>query len=249
MDPLPSHAPASRPLVTLCPRRVLIALLGATALLVAASLAGQVLKYRFGHDHVYGLVNVFDVDREMNVPTWYSASTLLVAGALLALIARTWSEHPGRAARYWWGLSALFLYSSVDEASSIHELLIPVLRQTTFLPGPLYYGWVIAGFGLVAVVGALYARFVWRLAPPVRRLFLLAAAAYLGGALGVEMGGAAHAFTQGTENLGYSLWTTLEEALEMVGVAIFIYALLRQVEGGGPVRLRVTAGDAPGAAA
>jgi hypothetical protein len=88
---------------------------------------------------------------------------------------------------------------------------------------------------------------VWRLAPPVRRLFLLAAAVYLGGALGVEMAGAAHAFRHGTENLGYSLWTTLEEALEMAGVAVFIYALLRQVEAGGPVRLRVTAGDAPGA--
>ncbi len=128
---------------------------------------------------------------------------------------------------------------SVDEASFIHELLNPALRQTRILPGPLYFGWVIAGIVVTVVVGALYARFVWRLLPGVRRLFLLAAALYLGGALGVEMMSAAHAFRAGTDNLTYSVWTSVEEALEMTGVAVFIYGLLRQLETDGPVAFRI----------
>jgi hypothetical protein len=137
------------------------------------------------------------------------------------------------------GLAGIFVYLSADEASFMHELLNPALRPTRLLPGPLYFGWVIAGIVVTVVVSALYARFVWRLLPSVRRLFLLAAALYLGGALGVEMVSAAHAFRAGTDNLAYSLWTTVEEALEMAGVAVFVYGLLRQLEAEGPVVFRV----------
>ena len=55
----------------------------------------------------------------------------------------------------------------------------------------------------------------------------------------MEMAGAAHDFHHGTDNLSYSLWTTVDEAMEMAGVAVFIHGLLRQMELDGPVTLRI----------
>jgi hypothetical protein len=68
---LPELTPS--PTVSINPQRVMLVLLVAAAALLGASLAGQVLKYVFNHDHVFGLVNLFNVDGEMNLPTWYSA--------------------------------------------------------------------------------------------------------------------------------------------------------------------------------
>ncbi len=79
---------AQSPTVSLTPQRVMLVLLVTAAALLGASVAGQVLKYRFNHDHIFGLVNLFNVDGEMNLPTWYSAATLLLAAALLAMIGR-----------------------------------------------------------------------------------------------------------------------------------------------------------------
>jgi len=223
--------------ITLSPWATFLVLSATAAVLLVGSLAGQVLKYRFNHDHVFGLVNLLNVDLEMNLPTWYSSATLLLAAALLAIIAGRRAATEDGKAGYWAGLGAVFVYMSADEGASIHELLTPVLRQPAFLPGPLYYGWVLAGLPASFVVAVLYARFVWRLAPEVRRLFGAAAMLYLGGALGVEMAGASHAFRHGIDNLAYSLWTTLEEGMEMAGVAVFVYALLRQMEREGTVTL------------
>ncbi|RPJ70541.1 MAG: hypothetical protein EHM24_15250 [Acidobacteria bacterium] len=238
MTELPQVATSS-PVVSLRSQRVMLVLLLPAAALLAASLAGQVLKYGFNHDHVFGLVNLFDVDGEMNLPTWYSAATLLLAAALLAIIGRVHSVRRDGDARYWFGLAVLFLCVSTDEASFIHELLNPALRQTRFLPALLFSGWVIPGMALTVVVATLYAGFVRRLSPAVRRWFVLAAILYLGGALGVEMASAAHAFHYGRANLAYAVWTTVEEALEMAGVAVFVYALLRQLETEGPVAFRI----------
>ena len=229
---------SSNPMLVVSSRAAAVVLSIAIFTLVAASVAGQVLKYRFNHDHMFGLVNLFNLDGEMNLPTWYAATTLLTASVLLWIISRARRASGDGDARYWAGLAAIFLYLSADEAAFIHELLNPVLRPRHFLPGFLYYGWVVAGIAAVAVVGLLYTGFVLRLAAPVRRLFILSAFLFVGGSLGIEMLSAQYAWRQGTDNLEYALLTTLEEAMEMTGVAVFIYALLRQLSACGPVSLR-----------
>ena len=57
------------------------------ALLVLADVAGQISTYYFGHPAVLGLVALFDLDSEANMPSWYSASVLLICSGVLALIA------------------------------------------------------------------------------------------------------------------------------------------------------------------
>ena len=59
-----------------------------------------------------------------------------------------------------------------------------------------------------------------------RRWFLLSAALYVGGAVGMEMINGKFHETYGRRNVPYHLLTALEETLELAGVTVFTYALL-----------------------
>ena len=96
--------------------------LGAVVLLLLLA-NGLSLWFEFGlgRPTVYGFVQEFDVDRENNVPTYFSALILLIAGCLAGLIA-LWQVAQGSVfARHWIALAPLFLFLSVDEAISLHE--------------------------------------------------------------------------------------------------------------------------------
>lgn len=49
---------------------------------------------------------------------------------------------------------------------------------------------------------------------------------YLGGTLGIELVGGYYGNFYSQENMTYALISTIEEGLEMLGIAVFIYALL-----------------------
>ena len=93
------------------------------------------------------------------------------------------------------------------------------------LSGPFYFAWVVPAAILLFIFAALFARFALALPYKTRGLFGLAAVIYVGGALGIEMIGAAQASANGTNNLSYALVTIVEESLEMVGLVTFFYAL------------------------
>jgi len=65
--------------------------------------------------------------------------------------------------------------------------------------------------------------------------FIMAGVIFLTGALGVEMLGAREADVYGYDTVIYGFLYSLEEMLEMLGVVLFIYALLSylaQLQGG-----------------
>jgi hypothetical protein len=197
----------------------------AVLLLTAGHLACQSLRLFFGHTHVLGLVRMLDFDREHNLPSYYSAFSLGFCALLLATIAL--AKQGDRQAGYWWGLAALFAFVSVDEGVGLHEKLILPLKNALGTSGLLFYAWVIPYGLLVAVLGAVYLRFLLSLPPATRSQFFLSATVYLSGALGLELfGGRYYEGHQGTADLPYTLLTTAEEFLEMAGVVIFIRALL-----------------------
>ena len=128
--------------------------------------------------------------------------------------------------RHWVGLCLIFVALAIDEAASIHELTIEPMRDLFGASGILYWAWVIPGGIFVIMVAAIYLRFILQLPDRTRRLFIISAVTFVGGALGMEMIGAAWFDVHGRRNLGYSFFWTVEETLEMCGVLIFIYALL-----------------------
>jgi hypothetical protein len=230
-------------MIVLNPRRVAAVLLCTVAALVAASTAGQLVVHLTGHDYVYGFVPRFSLVEEANVPTWYSSVALLACAVLLAAVARTEREAGSRFVRHWKVLALGFLYLSVDEAAALHELLIEPLRGALGAGGLFYFAWVVPALAALAVLGLAYLRFLAHLPPRTRRLFLAAAATFVGGAVGAEMVGGAWVESRGFHNAGSALLWTVEESLEMVGIVVFIYALLRHLElRGGAFAIRVGTG-------
>ena len=106
----------------------------------------------------------------------------------------------------------------------LHERLIVPVRSLVSGSGFLYYAWVLPYGILVALFLAVYAGFVRRLPAATRRLFLLAGALYVSGALGFELVEGLYASRAGGRL--FAALITVEECLEMLGVVLFIYALL-----------------------
>jgi hypothetical protein len=206
--------------------------LGAVAfLLVLASIGGQLTKYLLGHDHVYGLVRLFYVDAEQNIPTLFSVLLLFCAALLLTVITVLKKKEKDPDVSRWANLAFGFLFMAVDEASSIHEKLVTPVRGLLG-DGPIgifYFAWVIPGIAVVFVLTLFFLRFLLRLPAKSRVTFMVAATLFIGGALGLEFVGGRYAELHGHGNLTYSMIATVEESLEMAGVIVFIYALLKYI--------------------
>ena len=208
--------------------------MGAVAfLLVVISVAGQFVQYVGGHDYVYGLLSpaeqFFHVDREQNVPTLFSVLLLLCSASLLGLIALLKRQQQDPDLFKWVTLTCGFICLAIDEAWSFHERLIEPVRGLLGHDGLgiFYFAWVLPAMAGVLILALLFLKFLLRLPSSTRWSFLGSGAIYLGGAIGVEMIGGRHAESHGFENLTYQLLTHLEESMEMAGIIVFIYALLR----------------------
>ena len=219
--------------VTLSPPTIVRALATAAVLFVLASAASQLTKHLVGPVRGQAVLMLFDADRESNLPTYFSAGLLLFAAALLGIIA-VLQRRAG--APFGWGwavLSLAFLYMSLDEGTSIHETVLERLARKVLgdpTIGVFYFAWVIPGIALVLAFAVVFWRFFFQLPRATKSRFLLAAALFLGGALGVELIGGHHASLHGVDNLTFSLIATVEESMEMVGVIVLIYALLKFIE-------------------
>ena len=209
-------------------------LLGAVAfVLVLASVGFQVAAHLTGNFRMYGLVRLFNVDLEGNIPSLFSAGLLLFASLLLTVIAVREKRQAGHAMLHWAVLSFGFLFMAVDEACEFHEKLIEPVRHLLGDQnlGIFYHAWVIPGMALVLVLALFFFRFLLRLPAKSRSAFLVAAILYLGGAIGVELGAGLFVELHGRQSLTYSMIAAVEESLEMGGVIVFIWALLVFIDG------------------
>lgn len=178
------------------------------------------------------MFELFDLDSENNIPTWYS-SLLWAIAARTALVAagHAAGDDDGVARRSWTLLGWIFLLLSLDEVASLHERLLGLAGDSMGLAGSFYYSWVVlAGLLAVGVAGAL-APFVLRVRRDVAACLVVAAALFLGGALGVEtlssavnLGSIASVEQTG---LTWVRMVLLEELMEMMGPIIAIHAALR----------------------
>ncbi|MCU0546706.1 MAG: hypothetical protein MUE44_31845 [Oscillatoriaceae cyanobacterium Prado104] len=215
-------------LISVSPKKV-ACFLGLWVLFFAvAGCIVQVLRYGFNYQERW--IHLFNLDREINYPSWYSSLTLLFCGILLNIIAAVKQKEDDLFFRHWKVLGCLFVLFSLDEILSLHEILIiNDLRKALNLGGLFYFIWVIPGAIFVAVIGLSYIKFLKHLPRQTRNLFLLAASIYVGGALGMEMICGYYADAVGQRNLIYGLLASVEEILEMIGAIIFIYALLSYI--------------------
>jgi hypothetical protein len=238
-DAYPSQSGSSQ--ISLSPRRVTRTLLIIVAGLVTLSLIGSVMMYTlpdFPLRDTFALK--FAVGKEQNFPTLYSSLTLFFCAFLLEIISRFKKTHRDRYARSWRILAIIFAYLSVDELLEIHETMSRPMHAMG-VNGFWHNAWVIPAFFLLLIFAASYARFFLHLPRYMKRLVIFSAVLFLGGALVIEVFGGYYAYLFGRDNLIYALFTTVEEVGEMLGVVVFIYALLTYIKDMGIRSLNIKA--------
>lgn len=176
-----------------------------------------------------GLALLSNVDKEQSIPTLYSWSALLFCAGLLSVIAQAKKAAGDRYVNYWRVLAVIFAYISLDEATSIHERFIGPLRTSLNTSGFLYYAWVIPGAICVLIFVLGFFKFTTALPPKTKRLFWTAGVVFVGGAIGMELVSGVYADVHGINNFTISVTTSIEEFMEMIGIVIFIYALLSYI--------------------
>lgn len=190
-------------------------------------------------DHANGfsarkLIGLGLMDQEISLPTLANYSLILLNSILLIFIAHDAFRTLDRWRWQWAVLGAIFFAMAYDEAAGIHEHLNELGRYLVDAQGFLYFSWVVPAGLVVAVVGFAYLPFLF--GQPRRRavLMTLAGAIYVTGAIGVEMIGANFAFVHAPDTFRhstvYNLIAGVEETMEMSGMALFGYALLRTIE-------------------
>lgn len=202
--------------------------LGIMALvLLLASLAGQLAPYFTSRTEP---VVFLSLDAEQNLPTFFSVLLILAAALLLTLVT-LFKKTQGDSYVFYWGLLSLgFLMMALDEATSVHEKLYGPMIQWLGADRPAIFNfaWVVPCIAFVSVIGLFFLRFLLHLPAKTRLLFCVAGAVYVGGAIGFEMvGGYYYAITHEMGNWIFIAISSTEESLEMGGVIIFIFALLR----------------------
>lgn len=219
--------------IKISPKQIILGLLFVVLAVTVLSLAGQYFRESLsGSEFALKTIAKLNLDEEKNsLPTWYQSSTLLLSSLLLLVIGLARREQKDRDAKYWWLLSFVFLFLSLDESISIHEQMTMPLRTAFHFEGFLFLSWVIPAGILVALLGAVLMKFLFRLPPATRYLMICAGFVYIAGAVGVEMVGANYMFLKNNPtdiglDFTYILITTFEELLEMAGIALFIYTLL-----------------------
>jgi len=212
-------------MIDLSPKRVIRFLIFIIIGLSITSIIGQIFEY-YTQPNFQEIIDKLNVDGEYTIPSLFSSFSLLFCSVLLGLISRKKLQNKDKYTGKWIGLSVMFFYLALDETISLHEQLIHPLRKLLNATGIFYYTWVIPGLMLVIAVALIYWKFVQELPPKIKYLFFLSAIFYVGGAIGMEMINGYYSYLYDSEMFVYEILVTIEEFFEMLGVVVFIYALL-----------------------
>lgn len=209
--------------------RTLLHVLGATAIaLTLASYGGQLMRFVGGHDYIYGLVSLFDVDNEDGIPTVFSAAQLLLAFGILAFICAL--RITGSSPWTWRVLTVGFVLMAIDEMISMHERM--TITETSAPGAIVLYErvWVYPAIPVVILGALAFIPFLRSLPRSTRNGMLLSGGMFIAGSVVVEAFEMAFVIYNDARNtLMYNTFTTVEESLEMLGITFFIFTLLRYV--------------------
>jgi hypothetical protein len=210
-------------IMPLTPRSVRNLLMAITAGFLVAHCVVQVGIYGFGAEKHW--LDSLNMDRELNLPTLFSSSLLLISALLMQRLGH--NSNPD-AADDWRLLSKIFIFLALDEALQIHEILIiPGLRHQVH--PALASTWVVPYATLALIMLWRFRSFLGSIPRATATGLLCSGAVYVGGAIGMEMIGsfAVRSSLIRLHSPWYGAITGLEEALELVGIILLIDALMR----------------------
>ncbi len=158
------------------------------------------------------LHQLFELDTENNLPTWFS-SFLLFNNALITLFS---AQMHGNALKLQWRLLSVgFLILAIDEVAGLHESFHTAID----------FNWVLPASVLVGLIGVSFIPFLSRLDKRLAIGFIISGLIYIGGALGVEF----LAKDMDEDEILYGFATAIEEGMEMLGALFFLAINLQEL--------------------
>jgi hypothetical protein len=214
----------------------------ALATVLGLGIAREIAMNYIGTGTVLKDLRHFALDAERSIPSWYESLAMVSAAGLLGIIAALSRRNDSRNRVQWSILTVIFLLMSLDEAVSFHEITVVPLRTAFKLDGVLYYSWVVIAAPVVLGLGVYFIPFLLRLPPRTAARFIVAGGVFVGGALGTEFLCGYYASTSGIDALPYKITAASQECLEVIGMTLFVVALLRHLAQSTP-SFRVTMKD------
>ncbi len=211
--------------ITLSARKLSIILCCIITLLVIA----HCIQAFFFLQGLMGYVHFLDLDIEQNLPTFYSVLAIEFAALLLFIIHLYHKQNNHTYQWAWLGLAVIFAFLGLDEATKIHESAGDVISASFEATGIFYFPWVLPYSIALFFLSIVYLPWLFSLPMATRLLFIASAITFLSGALGFEMLSAIYAEEVTVDSYEYIRTYTIEEALEMLGVVLFIYGLIRYI--------------------
>ena len=163
-------------------------------------------------------LQLFDVNEEHNLPTWFSGFNLGISTLFLWLISRKKKRLADTQSTRWFVLFVGFFYLFVDEIAGLHETVNSIMEPS----------WAWGGLVIVLIVGVYFIPFLRSLPARTLRQFVTAGAVFVGGAVIMELVGE----PIDGDSLAYAMSTWVEEGMEMFGVILFTRAQLDYLMGG-----------------
>ncbi len=203
--------------------------------LLACNTLINMLYFTMGYDHILGIFPAFDVNKEWNVPSIFSALAILFCSLTCARIAVMRRPLSGLLYLGWIGAGLILLFIAADELMSFHEHLSKPMRHAMDLDRRIFYIWALPYMLGIAVFAIFLIPWWLKLNSKLRIALLTAALVFVCGAVLFEVIGNMFFLheekSQTIADYGYWISTTFEEGLEMFGMALALRALLREQEG------------------
>lgn len=177
--------------------------------------------------------DIIDVDGEANMPTWLASFLLLATGVVALAI----SQHDTLIQRTGWrGIAIIMTLMSLDEVACLHN--VPSRRLSEVVgtaDGYLTNAWVLPAGVVLLILAFIYLPFFLRLPRWLKRGLIGASAAYLVGAVGLEIVGSKLEYDAGGlhydgsvyYSLRFELCAVAEEVFEFVGVLAALHVLIQ----------------------
>lgn len=220
-------------------RWVAATLLGLISGLILIQCGLLVLVHIFDRPYVFGLVNAFDFGGEGNITALVSTLLMIACACMLAFTGAMTGKGDGRLA--WFLLAGVFLFLGVDEATMIHEFASAPTRAVLHASWVPQLAWVLP-YG-AAMIGLAVVLLPWflKLDRPSQIRFFAAGALFVAGAIGFELIESVQMRAILAEDpdtvmaeLQHPVIDTVilfEESLELIGLGIFLHALVGRIGG------------------
>lgn len=199
----------------------------ASAVVIALGVVREVLIFMIGTETILEDLRQFAMDAEHCLPAWYESTLMAMAAGLLAVSARTTNRAGDRV--LWMILAMIFVAFSIDESVSFHEVAIDPIRAAFDLSGVFYFSWVVAAAPLLCIFLLAFSGFLLRLPAETAIAFIVSGTVFVAGAFGMEFAGGYLVSNFGFDSALYKSAAIIEESLEIIGMTLFILAIIRHL--------------------